>query len=428
MGAESTKPQENSRRRQLPSGLTIVIASFFITAAAFGTQYAFGVFFKPLQQDFIWATRATISGVVSLNLLAYGGFALLAGWATDRYGPRAVVALGGFFIGLGLLLSSRVNAIWQLYLLFGLPLAIGLGAAWNPLVTTASRWFTPKRGLALGIIAAGVGTGTMVMLPVAERLVSAFGWRTSFLIMGLITWAIIIPFALLLRRAPSPTTVGNNTTAASQSERAGEKLRNTPPMVELTLRQALQTRNLLLLFSMQLLSTLALRMIMVHLVPHATDIGLSAAAAALLVGFIGGSSIVGRIVMGIAQDKIGPKKAFLLCSSLQALSLIWLTQADTVGAFYLFAAIFGFTYGGDVPQLPALIGESFGLRHMGSIYGIITLAVGVGGSAGPILAGYIFDTSHSYTLAFWIGAIAMFLASLFAFFLKSPQANSQGVR
>lgn len=401
-------------------GWIIVAVSFFIITIAFGTQYSFGVFFKPLQEEFGW-TRAETSGVFSLYMFFHLTLAILTGWATDRFGPRILVAVGGFFTGLGLMLTSQITALWQLYITFGLIVGLGLSTAWNPLLTTVSRWFVQRRGLASGIVAAGVGTGTMLMAPLAGFLISTYDWRISYRIIGLMAWVVIITAALFLKKEPreiGALPYGETTTHTNKQDAL-------PESASFSFWEALRTNTLWLLFLIHLCCATCLQMVMAHLVRYAEDVEISAIVAATFLSFVGGFSILGRIAMGGASDRIGRKTAFIICALLEAAMMFWLIKSTTPWMFYLFAVLFGFSYGGWVPLFPALTGEFFGLRHLGAIYGVILFAAALGGTIGPLLAGYLFDTTDSYSYAFLIGAIAMLLAVVFILLLKAPRRTLQ---
>lgn len=164
-------------------------------------------------------------------------------------------------------------------------------------------------------------------------------------------------------------------------------------------------------------------MIIVHLVPYVQEgFKLSPVTAATLLGSVGAVSIAGRLIMGAASDYIGRKKALAISTSIQGVMIIGFIASSSVWMLYLFAAIYGFGYGGNTPQFPALTGELFGLRRMGTILGTQTIFYGIGGSLGPFLAGHLFDATGSYIKAFTLAAIAILLIATSTFFLKKPKA------
>jgi len=254
-------------------GWVVVTACLAIGALIFGTRFSFGVFFKSIESEFD-LTRMVTSGIFSAYMVLCPAFAVLGGWAVDRYGPRMVTFLMGLFIGLSLLLTSQTNSPWQLFISYSLLLAVGTGAAYPILMSTTSRWFEKKRGLALGIASSGGGLGTVVMPPFATYLISNFGWRISFMVMGLIALIFVISLSMLLKKDPYeigalPDGVKPN---ADKVEIKG-KQDNTQP-TNFSLLQAARTRNFWFLAFIWLLFSLCLHLVLTHLVPHATDIGI----------------------------------------------------------------------------------------------------------------------------------------------------------
>ena len=384
-----------------------------ITIITFGVQYSFGVFFDPLQSEFNW-TRAQISGVFSVYMLLHCILAFFAGWATDKFGPKKVVTSGGAFVGVGLLLTSQVSAPWQLYITYSLMLSIGASIAWTPLMTTTSRWFTQKRGLASGIVASGVGLGTVILSPLSSWLISAYGWSTSYFILGVASLVIILLPAQLLKREPKEMGLlpYGETDSISKSSQVPSEIEG------LTMQQALRTKNLWLIYVSYFFYAICIFIPMGHVVKHAQDVGIDPLVAATFLSVIGGSSIVGRMVMGSISDKIGRRFSIITCLLLLAIMMFCLIKIRSIWAFYVFSAIFGFGYGGVVPTVAALVGETFGLLNMGKIYGSVVMVAGFGGAVSPVLAGYIFDTSHSYSAAFFTGGMVALLAAIIFNFVK----------
>jgi MFS family permease len=182
-------------------GWVVVAAAFVVMLVAWGTYYTFGVFFKPLSTDFGW-TRAMTAGAFSLYLVIHGILGIVAGGFTDRRGPRLVVGICALFLCAGYLLLSRIGAIWQLYLFYGILIGVGMSGMWIPQVATITRWFVAKRGLVLGIVVAGVGIGQLIFPLLARHIISTASWRMGYFIMGIIALVIIGLASLFLRRDP----------------------------------------------------------------------------------------------------------------------------------------------------------------------------------------------------------------------------------
>jgi len=397
-------------------GWIIVAVSFVITFLTYGVQFSFGVFLDPLQKEFGW-TRAAISLVPGLFILSQCIFGLVAGWYTDRYSPRIIVGIGGFFVGLGLVLTSRISAPWELYIYYSLMVGFGVGCCGTPIFTTVSRWFLSRRGLALGITATAVGLGTMIMAPIAQSLISAYGPKTPYLILGCFSLTMVVA-ALWLKRQPED--MGELPYGATN-----DQLSSIPSIQprELTLSQALRTGTLWLLFLMLILANMSLMMILYHLVTYAKETGIPEMTAATLLSVAGGTNILGKIVVGIASDKYGRKPLFVICFLIQAAMIIWLIKSTSSWMFYVFATIWGLGYGGWMPLMPAIVGDLFGLRHMGSVLGVAGLSLGVGGTIGPIMAGYIVDSTGCYSPALLAGSLAMFMAAAIVPLLKTPTGH-----
>ncbi|MBL7119114.1 MAG: MFS transporter, partial [Dehalococcoidia bacterium] len=366
-----------------------------------------------LESEFGW-TRAMISWVPSLYMFFICVFGVFAGWFTDRYGPKIIAGIGGFFIGLGLVLASYLSSPWQLYIYYSLMVGFGTGCAGPPIFTTVSRWFVERRGLALGIVATGIGLGTIIIPPVARWLISEYSWQTSFRVIGLAAWVIVIAATLFLKKEPGEATLQSGT---------DHQTRHYPPpeLQGLTLAQALRTSTIWLLIVLFIFGYAGLLMVMYHVVAHAEAIRIPEMTAATLLSAIGGASILGRIPGGMVSDRLGTKPVLVFCLLLQAAMMLWLREATSVSTLYVIVVIWGFGYGGWAPLMPALTAQLFGLRHMGSILGVVSTSFGIGGMAGSAIAGHIFTATDSYSTAFLIGAAVMFLAALIVPFLKAPK-------
>lgn len=404
LAKEAAKPKEAGRR--LNYGWVMVGAAFLTMVIAYGSStYGFGVFFKPLLNEFHW-DRGVTSIAFSVYMVCYGTSGIFMGMLTDRYGPRLTMALGGLLIGTGLLLLSRVHALWQLYLYYGLFVGVAMGAFFGPLSTTVSRWFDKRRGLALGILMAGTGSGGFIVPPLTERLISSHGWRTTYLVTGILCWGIILGSSLLMKQHPKAAAVGRH---------------GSRPKGPWSLKEALSTRTFWTMFAMYLTWGIAYGVILVHLVAYATDSGLSAAAAAGLVSILGLASVFGRLLVGSYSDRIGTKKAYIICFAFLSVSLVWLMNARATWMFYVFAPLFGFFYGGHTPLWPSTIAKYYGLESMGAIFGVLLTAATGAAAIGSPLGGFIFDKTNSYRIAFLVAAIGLALALILVATLRPPK-------
>jgi len=403
-------------------GWVIVAVCAVLLVIQAGTMYSYGVFFKHLVADFGWS-RAATAGVHSLFMVSHGSFAVIMGWLVDRLGPARVTAFCSFIVGLGLVLTSQIGALWQLYVTYGLIVGIGMSAHYTVSTATTARWFIKRRGLALGIVTSGVGLGTF-LIPVVERLITAFGWSTAYFVLGVTSWVVMIPGALLLRRAPEEKQrySDNMDTPTASADIVNEKgVKNGAFEAGITLREATRYKSLRMLFSVYFLFNFCLQMVMVHLVNYATDIGIASLIAATFISIIGIGSFVGRLIMGPASDRIGTNNALLLCCIILMTTMVLLIFTDELWMFYLFAIIFGFAYGGEVPQMAALVGRYFGLRAVAALVGIVVFGATTGGALGAWVGGQVFDLTQSYQIAFIIAAVASFAGVIIALMLEKSK-------
>lgn len=387
----------------------MVVAIFFITVIMWGGMYCFGVFFKPLGSEFGWTSTQT-SLAFSLFMVVYGLFLIIAGKINDSFGPRIVMTICGFFFGVGYLLMSRINALWQFYIIYGVILAIGMSGTIVPLLSTITRWFVKKRSLMTGICAAGVGVGTMIIPPIASWLISTSGWRHSFIIIGSVSLVLIITLSQLLKRDPSDITQSPYDTDQA------DKIIVQMQAKGFSLRQVVWTSQFWILSVAFFGFGFYLQSVMVHIVPHAINMGISPIKAAIIITFIGGGSTAGRVIMGATAGRIGNKLATIISFILITFAAYILILSKEVWMFYLFAFIFGFSYGGLQIMGSLLVADLFGLRAHGLILGVVTFIFTIGSGTGPLVASYIFDLSgsyHTFLLVFFaIGVTGSVLISL----------------
>lgn len=364
---------------------------------SFGLFLSFGVFFNPILTDFNW-TRALTSGAYSLCMILAGLLGVVMGRLNDKIGPRLVVTICGIFLSLGYLLTSQIGSIWQLYLFYGVMIGIGMAGIWVPLGSITVRWFVSRRSMMTGIVVGGMGAGTLIGPLFTNYIISIYGWRCSYIILGIIVLITIVPIAQLLKLDPSKKGL----IPYGQEESKQYQLKSVTK--SLSLVEAVRSSQFWMLALVFSSYGFCLQGIRLHIVPHAMDLGFSATTAAIILAASGGVSILGNAVFGIASDRIGNKKTLIIGLILIVLALLWLVPAMDIWKLYLFALVFGLAYGGINAVQSPIIAEVFGLKSHGVILGIIVLFFTVGASSGPYLLGYIFDITSSYRMAFSICA------------------------
>jgi MFS family permease len=358
-------------------------------------MFTYGVFFKVFQEEFGWS-RAVISGASSLNFLLLGGFGIIAGALNDRIGPRIVMTVSGVLMGLGYLLLSRLEEPWQLYLYYGALVGIGLSTHDVITLSTVARWFERRRGTMTGLVKVGTGAGQFLMPLVAAFLITSYGWRNAYVMIGSVGLVVLVLLALPLIRDPQDMGLlpdNRQSTSQDLSENAAQSL---------SLSAALGTLQFWTICLAEFTIFFCLFSIVVHIVPHARDLHIRATSAAALLSTIGGVSMLGRITMGTAIDRIGGKRAMLFSLALLITSLLLLLTADNLRWLLLFSIIYGFAHGGLFTVISPTVAELFGTGAHGALFGLVWFSGAVGGSIGPWLAGFVFDKTDSYRLAFII--------------------------
>ena len=399
-------------------GYTVVAAAFLIGMVMVSTYFAFGVFFTPVLTEFGW-TRAMTTGAFSLSWAIQGFLGIVIGGLNDRFGPRVVMTICGSLLGLGFLLMSLTNAIWQIYLFYGVIIGTGICGVFVPLMSTVTRWFIGRRSTMAGIVQVGSSIGIVIMPPLASWLISIYEWRLSYVILGSLVLVIVISAAQFLRRDPAQMGL----------RPYGERINHEEPGLRwgadgYLLKQAVHTRQFWVVFVMLFSLGFCVHTIIVHIVPHATELGISAASAANILATLGCATIVGRLVLGGAGDRVGNIKILASCLFLMLAAFIWLFYARDLWQLYLFAVVFGLAFGGCVTQQAPLVAVLYGLSSYGVILGFIGFGYTLGSAAGPFLAGYLFDLNSNYYTAFLVIAGIAFIGLILTVLLKSPAPES----
>jgi MFS family permease len=399
------------RTSNLFYGYVVVLACFLFQGVGIGTYVAFGVFFKPLLAEFGWS-RAAISGASAMAFLLMGFLGILAGNLNDRFGPRIIMAVTGVIYGSGYFLLSQLHAIWQLYLFFGLVVGVGLSSIDVIALTTTARWFVRRRGVMTGLVKMGAGTGQLFLPVLASLLIAHCGWRDATVYLGVLSLLFIVGSGQLLCRDPGQKGQwpdGDTGPAAGPRNMARGGL---------CLREAWGSRQFWLICAINFLVVGCLMTILVHIVAHASDMGLNPIESAGVLSTIGGVSIGGRLLTGLCIDRIGSKKSMILCFIVLITSFLWLQAAGGNWKLYLFAVLYGVGHGAFFTLISPAVAELFGMGSHGVLIGIVVFSGTLGGAMAPVLAGHIFDVIHSYQQVFLILTGVGALGLLLALFLK----------
>ena len=393
-------------------GYHIVAAGFTIQAVCIGAMFAYGVFFKELQAEFGWS-RTTISGASSLAFLIMGAVGILAGRLNDRIGPRVLIVTSAGFLGLGYMLMSRMQSPWQLYVMYGVLAGIGFSTHDVITLSTVARWFVKRRGVMSGIVKVGTGSGQLLGPMIATLLLAVFGWRHSNLIIGAVILVALVAAAQVMRRDPRGMGLlpdGGSDMAGGQAAVAEDQ--------GFSLKESVRMKQFWIICMAEFAVLCCLLTIVVHIVPYARDLGLAPAYAAGVLSTIGGVSILGRIVMGVACDRIGGRRALIICLIVLFCSFIWLQLATEAWMLFIFAVIYGFAHGGFFTVVSPMVAELFGTGSHGLLFGIILFSGTLGGAVGPLMAGRTFDITGSYQMVFLVLSVLTLIGFVLMIMLR----------
>ena len=379
-------------------GWFVVAACFAMILVAGGNLWTFGVFFKPLQNEFGWSRTLVSSGSVAF-LIGHAVSLATAGRLVDKYRPRPIVLASALLVGFGLFLCSQIHSINQLRI-FLFTVGLGTGANWSIPTTSVQRWFHKRQraGLALAIVVTGIGVGALIFAPLNNHLILNYGWRNTFIIVGIIFFIIIVLSSLVI----SQSSAGERT--PPQREISGPK---SVSAQDWTMGRVVTTRPFIAITFINCIIVVVFQGVIVHCVPHAIDVGISPSVSAAALGFVGGISVLGRIMGGLMSGRMGWQKILAVAFFGVALSLLWLIFLETAWMLYCFVFFFGICHGSLVPAQLGILGEFFGMRSLGGLIGISTAISFFIGAFSPYMVGFVFDTTGSY---FWAFIIVMVLA------------------
>lgn len=406
-----------SERGMFLYGWVIVAVSILVMIGLGGAELSFGVFLKPIQEEFGW-TRTMVSGAVSIVEGVCGLVGIVIGRLADKHGPRMTIAICALIGGLGCLLMSQTRSLWQLYLYFGVMVGV-CTAGWIPVFAAVSQRFVDKRVLALGITSSGITIGQMFLPPVLAYFIISYEWRLAFVILAVIVWISAIPALILLEKNPPQgrRVLCDNWNERDRTEHKGRRL--TEPR-QYAVTEAVKMAQFWMLIITGFVIAVGFYVVVIHIVAYGTDIGIPTTSAALILTIMSIANILGRLLVAPLAIKVGGRFTLFLLLALQALALFLLMWASNLWMLFALAAVFGFGSGATSPIRMSMIPEFFGVRSVGAIMGIVGAAWAVGGITGPILAGYIFDLSNSYDMAFLVGGLLMITGMAATYFLKVP--------
>jgi pimeloyl-ACP methyl ester carboxylesterase/MFS family permease len=383
-------------------GWFVVLAGFLSNATAFGVLYSFTVFFPEIVEEFGQGQGSTsfIGSIAAAIMLATGAF---TGRLADRFGPRRVVGTGAVMLSLGLLLSSVANAIWQIYLAYGVVLGLGVSFAFVPSVSAVAQWFAKRRGLATGMAVAGSGVGAAIMAPLSQSLIESGGWRSAARTLAFASLISLMTAALLVK-------------GRSSGHRKG------------VARQMFADRRFRTLYFSAVVASYGYWIPFIFIVPYAREQGLTPAFAALLVSIMGIANVAGRVILGALADKVGRIRIFQTAVAAMSIAALLWPLAKGRNGLMAFGFAYGFVAGTFIALMFAITGDYFGVERMAGITGLLNTAAAVGTLIGPPITGLLFDSTGSYTIPILIAGATLAVGAAFSLTLpiqtRAPEVKA----
>jgi MFS family permease len=389
--------------RASPTPWFVAGVAFVVLGFSRGIHSSFGVFNVALLDTFGWSRGAT-AGVFSIVLTVDALLSPVVGYLLDRYGTKRVAIAGCLALIIGLFLSSQVTALWQLYISFGVILAMGFTfAGMVPHVFLISEWFSSKRASAIGVVYAGTGVGIMLIAPLSEWMIAGYGWARALQIYAAIILCVLLPLAAAYyQRGPHGENLRHQ----------GSRKLDRP---QWSAKLALKSLQFWLLFIARIAAASGTTVIVTHQVAHVVDIGFSKLLSASIFGFAGITSSFGRVIFGLIADRLSKQAAYTLNIAMTVIgvgALMVLRDPTQAWLLYVYVIFFGIGFGSRAVIFSALTADIFSGKGFGSILGYSTVAVGVGGALGSYLGGAFHDWTGSYLLSFALSALLLALSDV----------------
>jgi MFS family permease len=362
--------------------------------------YTFGIFLKPLAEEFSWS-REAVSAAFGVAAMTTAAASPLLGYFFDRVNPRriivpAIVVFGSAFASLSLLTAH----LWQLYATFFVMGLVANGTAQMAYSRAVSTWFDRRRGAALALVMSGGAAGAIVLPPLAGLLIERRGWRSAAFLLGGAALAIGLPVALaFIRERPVARSARHHAAAAAVHE-------------------ALRSRVFWILVVVLFANSVAQNGALTHMAAMLTDRGMAPASAALALSAMGAASLVGRLLTGVLLDRFPPTRVTMALFTIAAAGTLLLAEARTFAQGIAAAGLIGVGMGAEADITPFLLSRYFGLRSFSTLYGFTWTAYAAAGALGPLLMGRAFDLTGSYERLLLI--LGVMMAGVAALMLAMP--------
>ena len=428
MDTGTVETQDAQRKPRIFYGWWIVLVAFLSDLMQGATFYAFPVFYKPMAESLGWS-RTTVAIAPTLRTFIGAFISPAIGWLVDRRGPRAIMVIGAILMGISSMAMAGIGEVWQYMLVYGVLGSLAMITR-GPLVTlvTVSKWFIRKRGRAMAFVTIGVSLGGLVITPLATYLVGEYSWRVGWFFLGIATWVVLIPSALVMRRQPEdmgllpdgaePAIVRDLSAGSFQA--APEEGRRAEDIEEdWTLHQAFRSPTFWLIIMAFNLGSLSISSVMLHQFNYITDKGFSSTTAAGVVSMYAFLAIIAKLIYGFVSERVHIRYLVIFSMVGGGIAIAILNVATTWWALYIYAFVYGLTRGAYILVMPLAWANYFGRTFQGTIRGVATPFNVVTSAGGPLFGAWVYDNYGSYSLAFTFFSFT-FLLGAFLMFLAKP--------
>lgn len=419
---------------QIYYGWVITFVGLLVVTIVYGCKFCFGTLFGALLDEFGWS-RTMVTSVFSVSILAQAFLQPLGGALLDKYGPRKMLTAGAALLCVSLAMFGNAHSLWSVYFSYGIMFSLATVAAGFVINTTmVSHWFERKRGIAVGIVAAGTSLGLFIFNPLLAYLIGLYGWRNAMVILG-IAAGIVIAVTVLVLAKDRPEDIGQHidgiavevtppppATSRTTESASSIVLRNW------TFREAISTREFWLLFVAYIGYLFCWYSVTNHAVMAMCDMGLERVKAAGIFGCIGLVGAISGLISAWIADRLRDRKYMVAAAylTLGLGALLFSRTTTSIGMLYVIMVLMGFGHGAAV-LLSAVVADRFGVKAMGAIWGTITMAGLLGGAVGPMVVGYTYDVLKSYTVAWLMLTVLLLLSAAFVLCVRQvPQRFGTG--
>lgn len=417
MAITSRGPGETTlvKRRGLYNGWYIALFASLASGLTIGTSnYAFGVFIEPLENEFGWS-RTQINTALTFGVASALISPLIGRWL-DRFGSRPVMVGSLVFVAAGFFIYAGMTTLWQFYaasflMYLGLP-----GATMIPSGRLISIWFASTRGRMMGFVTAGNNLGGLTMVPLAALVVGMSGWRGGYVTFGVVVLVIAVLVLLFVRDSKSDVT------AAKGKRWAPDESYDDGPdaTVGYSLADVLRMKTFYFLTVGHAVPAFSYSVVLTQLIPHLESQGISSAAASTGVMLLAIFGIASKIIFGRLSETITARWAMAISLAIQSVGLLLLIVVGGSNAVWIVIAFYGMGFGAMGALIPLTVTEAYGMRHFGSILGVTSMAGVIPMIIGPPMAGIVFDTYGNYDVAFAIMAVTFAIGTLAMVLARRP--------